>query len=97
LRLAARKSAPARRDGYPRVAVNTIWLRPRLDYRYDVIQDRTPQLLGVRDDLASAMALARWAAERAKPARILVFGRDGARIEETHEVPADGGAPTAAH
>jgi hypothetical protein len=68
--------------------VNTIWLRPRLDHRYDVIQERTPQLLGVRDDLAAAMTLARWAADRERPARILVFGRDGARIEETHDVPA---------
>jgi hypothetical protein len=77
--------------------VNTIWLRPRLDYRYDVIQERTPQLLGVRDDLPSAQRLAEWAAGRSKPARIVVFGRDGARIEETREIPADGTAPAPSH
>jgi hypothetical protein len=76
--------------------VNTVSVRPRLDYRYDVIQSRFPQLLGVRDDLPRALELAEWAARRSAPARIVVFGKDAARIEETREVPAEG-APHPAH
>jgi hypothetical protein len=68
--------------------VNTVSIRPRLDYRYDVIQSRFPQFLGVREDRASALELAEWVARRSPPARIVVFGKDGARIEETREVPA---------
>jgi hypothetical protein len=73
--------------------VNVISIRPRLDYRYDVIQSRTPQLLGVRDDLASALALAEWAANRHRPAQVVVFGKDAARIEDTREYPADEAVP----
>jgi hypothetical protein len=75
--------------------VNTVSIRPRLDYRYDVIQSRFPQFLGVRDDRTSALALADWAARRAPPARILVFGKDGARIEEVRDVAAEAAAHAA--
>ena len=70
-------------------ARNVISVRPRLDYRYDVIQSRRPQFLGVRDDLASALTLAEWAAGLHPPARIQVFAKDAGRIEETRDVPAD--------
>jgi hypothetical protein len=68
--------------------VNTISVRPRLDYRYDVIQSRAPQFLGVRDDLPAALALAEWAAGLHRPARVHVYGKDAGRIEDVRDYPA---------
>jgi hypothetical protein len=70
-------------------AVNAISVRPRLDYRYDVIQSRSPQFLGVRDDLASALALAEWAADLHRPARVDVYAKDAGRVAETRDYPAE--------
>jgi hypothetical protein len=72
--------------------MNTVAVRPNLERRYDVIQSAFPQFLGSRDRLEDAMALAEWAARRIAPCKILVFGTDGARIEETLEVQGDGTA-----
>ncbi len=70
--------------------MNTVSVRPRLDLHYDVIQSAFPQFLGARDTRADALALAEWAAKRLAPCKIVVFGADGTRIEETREVPANG-------
>jgi hypothetical protein len=62
--------------------MTTVSVRPRLDRRYDVIQSGTPQFLGARDTRAEAIALAEWAAKRHAPSRLVVYGNDGARVEE---------------
>jgi hypothetical protein len=62
--------------------MNTVAVRPRLDRRYDVIQSVAPQFLGARNTRAEAVALAEWAARRHAPARLTVYGMDGARVEE---------------
>lgn len=74
--------------------MNTVAVRPRLDQCYDVIQSHAPQLVGTRRSKAEAVALAEWAAAKAAPARVLVFGPDGATIESSHDV-AGTGAPRA--
>jgi hypothetical protein len=68
--------------------VNDISVRPRLDYRYDVIQSRTPQFLGVRDDLPAALTLAEWAADLHRPAVVHVYGKDAGRVEDVRDYPA---------
>jgi hypothetical protein len=62
--------------------MTTVSVRPRLDRRYDVIQSVVPQFLGARDTRADALALAEWAAKRHAPSRLVVYGNDGARVEE---------------
>jgi hypothetical protein len=62
--------------------MTTVSVRPRLDRRYDVIQSVAPQFLGARDTREDALALAEWAARRRAPSRLVVYGNDGARVEE---------------
>jgi hypothetical protein len=76
--------------------MNTVAVRPRLDLRYDVIQSVPPQFVGSRATREEAIALAEWAAKRIAPARLTVFGRDGATPEEMREVAADPSRPARA-
>lgn len=76
--------------------MTTVSVRPRLDRRFDVIQSAFPQYLGTRDTKEAALALAEWAAKRIAPCRIVVFGTDGARVEETREVAGDASSRPAA-
>ena len=69
--------------------MNTVFVRPRLDLSYDVIQSASPQLVGARSTLAEAKALGEWAAARLAPCRLTVFGPDGATVVETRDVVAD--------
>jgi hypothetical protein len=73
--------------------MNTVSVRPRLDLRYDVIQSVFPQLLGVRDRLDDAKALAEWACGRIAPCRLTVYGPDGATPVEVRDVAADPSRP----
>jgi hypothetical protein len=73
--------------------MNTVSVRPRLDLRYDVIQSVFPQLVGVRDTKGDAIVLAEWAAKRIAPARLTVFGPDGATPEEVRDVEPDPSRP----
>ena len=73
--------------------MNTVAVRPRLDLHYDVIRSVAPQLVGVRDTKAEGIVLGEWAARRIAPSRLVVFGIDGATVEETREYAADPGRP----
>jgi hypothetical protein len=75
--------------------MNTVYVRPRLDRCYDVIQTRVPQFLGMRPEKADALALAERAAQRSTPSKVVVFGLDGTSVETTREFPASAGAPAA--
>jgi hypothetical protein len=78
--------------------MDSVSIRPRLDRRFDVIQSRFPQLIGTRDTKADALALAEWAAKRIAPCHLVVFGEDGATIEESRDVAGAGRpAPAAGH
>ena len=68
--------------------MNAVYVRPRLDRCYDVIQTKTPQFLGYRADRASAIAFAEAAAKRSAPSTLTVYGMDGTRIEETRSYDA---------
>jgi len=76
--------------------MNTVAVRPRLDLRYDVIRSTSPQLVGVRDTRADAIVLGEWAAARLAPATLVVFGPDGATVEETRAFAADPSRPARA-
>ncbi len=76
--------------------MNTVAVRPRLDLHYDVIRSVAPQLVGVRDTKAEGIVLGEWAAKRIAPSRLVVFGIDGATVEETREYAADPTRPTRA-
>jgi hypothetical protein len=73
--------------------MNTVAVRPRLDLVYDVIQSVAPQLVGSRAERHDAIALAEWAARRIAPARITVYGPDGATPLEVREIAADPSRP----
>ena len=69
--------------------MNTVAVRPRLDLVYDVIQSVPPQMLGSRASKEDAIALAEWAAKRIAPARLTVYGRDGATPEMVRDIERD--------
>lgn len=71
----------------------TVAVRPRLDLRYDVIQSRMPQLLGTRDRMEDALALAEWSARRRPPSEVVVFGPDGATVLDRRTFAGTGSAP----
>lgn len=73
--------------------MNTVSVRPRLDLRYDVIRSIHPQRVGVRDTKADGIVLGEWAARRIAPATLVVFGIDGATIEEQRTYAADPARP----
>lgn len=73
--------------------MNTVAVRPRLDLHYDVIRSVAPQLVGVRDTKAEGIVLGEWAAKRIAPSKLVVFGIDGATVEETREYAADPSHP----
>ena len=75
--------------------MNTVHVRPRLDRNYDVIQSKTPQFLGMRQDLADAIALGEWAAKRSAPATLAVYGMDGTTVEETRSYEGTAALPLA--
>ena len=74
--------------------MNTVAVRPRLDLHYDVIRSIFPQLVGVRDTKEEGIVLGEWAARRIAPSTLVVFGIDGATIEETRTYVADPNRPT---
>ena len=76
--------------------MNSVYVRPRLDRCYDVIQTKTPQFLGYRADRAAAIAFAEAAAKRSAPSTLTVYGMDGTRIEETRSYDAPAGSTRAA-
>lgn len=76
--------------------MNTVAVRPRLDLHYDVIRSVHPQLVGVRDTKAEGIILGEWAAKRIAPSKLVVFGIDGATIEETREYAGDPSHPARA-
>ncbi len=76
--------------------MNTVAVRPRLDLRYDVIRSTSPQLVGVRDTRADAIALGEWAANRIAPSTLVVYGPDGATAVETRSFAGDPNRPARA-
>jgi len=76
--------------------MNTVAVRPRLDLAYDVIRSTSPQLVGVRATRADAIVLGAWAAARIAPSTLVVFGPDGATVEETRTFAGDPSRPARA-
>jgi len=86
-------AAPDKKPSVPA----TVAVRPRLDLRYDVIQSKTPQLVGTRATKDEAVRLGEWAAERNAPCTLVLFGPDGATVEWSKRVEPSHPAAHGAH